>query len=273
MTAPRMSPIFRKMAAGLAQGEILVPLLRSRLWDPDFKGFDIHINGYSSRPPDGWFHPSTHPMFGERLLYYYISQPEKIIKEIFDPASTMTVTQGQFWHEFFQNVLLEAGALQRNPQETGRNPAEWFWSDPLTKARGWSDGLTVAAVTGVEEIAELKTMRGPKAAKIPAGAPDSPEVQKGFRDLVPGYYAQAMEYMRLSGRRRWRCVIVTLEWPFPLREVVLDYDQFAAYEIAEKYRRVLQAVADHRPPPFCCSGGKAAVDCPARGICEMGRVS
>lgn len=268
-----MSPNFRKMVGGLADGEILVPILRNRLWDPDFKGFDIHINGYKARPPDGWFHPSTHPMVDERLLYYYISRPQDLIREIFDPSSTMTVTQGQFWHEFFQNVLLEAGAVQPNPDKTGRNPAEWFWSDPETRARGWSDGLTVANVTGgVEEIAELKTMRGPKANKIPKGAPDSIDVQRGFRDLVPGYYAQAQEYMRLSGRRRWRCVIVTLEWPFPLREIVLDYDPFTAYQVSEKYKRVLQAVADQRPPQFCCSGGKTAAACPARLICEMGKI-
>lgn len=260
-----MTPNFRKLVAGAVSGEVLVPVIRNYLWDPKFPSFTINIDGWKPRPPDGWFHPSTHPLVPERLLYYYLTEPTRMIPEVFDPTSTMTVTQGHFWHEFIQTCLLDAGILQANPADTGRNPAEWLWFDEETRARGWSDGLTLDG-----EIFEFKSMRQAKAAKIANGAPDSPEVQQSFRDLVPGYYAQAQEYMRLSGRKRWRGVVLSLEWPFPLREVVLDFDPFFAHQIATKYRSVLQAAADQRPPMPCCGGGKIAAACPARAVCPMG---
>lgn len=267
MVVDRPSPNFRKMLTGASHGEVLVPVIRSALFDPNFKAFEVRVRGFTKRPPDGWFHPSSHPMLGERALYHYIVDPEQIIPEIRDPHSVMAVTQGSFWHDFIQSVLLDIGALQVNPNPSpGMHPAEWFWSHLATKARGHSDGLTPE-----EDIFEFKSMNNARLSKFPAGAPDDPSVIAHLRKVAPDYFAQGQEYMRLSGRRRWRAVLMAIEYPYPMREIVMDYDPFWAGNLAMKYERVLQAVADGKPPTPCCSGGATARECFARTICPMGK--
>lgn len=275
MTQPiqKVSPTFRRLLTGAQGGEILVPLIQAFLWNPRFPQFEITIPEFKPRPPDGWFHPSTHPLMNERQLYYYLAEPDRLLPEVFDPTSTMAVTQGHFWHEVIQMVGIETGFLKLNPDPIpGINPAEWFWFDEQTRSRGRCDGLTSDKICPDEEVFEFKTMMGQRARKIPQGRPDSPEVEAAFRAMAPDYYAQAQEYMRLSGRRRWRAVILSLEYPFPMREIVLRYDHVFAREIEIKYRKVVQAVADQRPPQFCCGGGKIARNCFARGVCEMGGI-
>ena len=259
---------FRKLLDGSAGGEVLIPIIQTYLYDPKFPSFTIDVEGWKPKPPDGYFHPSTHPMADERLLYHYLVDPHLLVHEVFDPTSTMTVTQGHFWHDFIQMVGLDSGFLLPSPNPTpGRNKAEWYWLHEPTKSRGWSDGVTSPLICLEQEIFEFKTMRGAKASKIAKGRPESPEVQESFRLLVPDYYAQAQEYLRLSGLRRWRGIILSLEWPFPMREIVLDADRVYQHSIAAKYERVLQAAADQRPPTSCCG---PLMDCPARQVCTLG---
>jgi len=259
------SPNFRRLLSGAAKKEVLVPLLRAALFDPDFQDFTVRIRGFVRRPPDGWFHPSTHPLANERALYHYLANPEAMVDDVRDPHSVMAVTQGSFWHDFVQHVLVGVNVLQINPNPTsGMNPAEWFWSDEKTRSRGHSDGLDFD-----DEIFEFKTMNAARLRKIADGEPESPEVLRSFRSLTPDYYAQGQEYMRLSGRQRWRAIIMAIEYPYPMREIAMEYDPFFAQNIALKYERVLQAFADGRPPSECCGNPKG---CFAAAVCEPGRV-
>lgn len=252
-----MSPTFRKVLGGAVIGEKIIPVVQAALWSPDFKSFTVEVRSWEDRPPDGWFHPSTHPLWPERMLMYYLTHAESLQAEPFDPASTMAITQGNFWHSFIEKVLLEAGVW---------NAVEVYVEDPETGARGSMDGVSD------DEVGEFKTMRGARAAKIAKGSPDSPEVIESFKVLAPDYYAQGQEYMRLSGIRRWRGVILSLEYPFPMREVAMGYDHAWNYQVAEKYKRVRQAVADQTMPQPCCApASKDAQVCPARLVCPVGR--
>lgn len=257
----KMTPNFRKLLAGASRGEIVIPILRAYLWNPEFKSFDVKVQGFSRRPPDGWFHPSVHPSWPERMLYYYLTEPEKLIEEPLDPASVMAITQGNFWHEVIELCLEDAGYLSAR---------EVYVEDQHTGSRGKYDGLGV--IEGIdEEVFEFKTMMTAKIAKIERGAPDDPAVIESFRKLQPDYYLQAQDYMRLSGYRQWRGLILGLEYPFGMREIAFGFDAPVAYAIRDKYLRVRQAVADQRPPMPCCSPKSAlAKSCPARGVCEIG---
>lgn len=251
-----MSPTFRKLVQGAVSGEIIVPVIQAALWSPEFKSFDVQVGGFVNRPPDGWFHPSEHPLWPERMLYYLLTAPDRLVSEPFDPMSTMAITQGNFWHSFIEKVLLEAGVWKAIEVEA---------VDHETGARGSMDGVSDT------EVGEFKTMRGARAAKIAKGAPDSPEVVDSFRALVPEYWAQGQEYMRLSGYRRWRAVILSLEYPFAMREVAMGYDHAFNHQTREKYMRVRQAVADQRlSMPCCAPASKEAQACPARLVCPMG---
>lgn len=246
---------FKKLLSGVAEGEVVIPVIRAALWNPSFKSFSVEVRGFEARPPDGWFHPSTHPLWTERQLYYYLTNPGQQQEELFDPHSTMAVTQGHFWHSLIGTVGREAGLF------TG---VEVSVKDERTGSRGSMDA------TLATEVFEFKTMGAGRFSKIEKGAPDDPTVVAIYRKMAPDYFAQAQEYMRMSGYARHRTLILSMAYPFPMREIVLDFDRPFAYEVAEKFVRVRQAVADGRPPPPCCAPlSKESRECPARGVCPV----
>lgn len=252
------NPNFKKIVKGLGNKEKIIPVLFSYLTDPKFPAFDIHIPGYSNRKPDGWFHPSTHPLWTERQLYYYITKPNQMVHERFEYLSSMAVTSGTFWHEFVQTCLLDCGLFLDTEVKV---------SDPEAKSRGSMD----AVMEG--EAVELKTMNDMKMAKLPKGGAEDPVVQEAFRLANPTYAAQANEYMRISGYSRMRFLIIATGYPFNMKEIVLPYDKRAALEVRDKYMRVLQHAADQTLPKGCCSPQSAmAKKCGAREVCPIGQM-
>lgn len=265
-------PVFRKLLQGANGGEKVLPALRAALYDPDFPSFNIHVEGWANRPPDGWFHPSTHPLWPERMLYYYLMSPQDMVHDPFDPTGTIAVTLGSFLHSFVQIVGVRNGILERQPERCGcgtKHPerAEIYLEDREAGSRGHADGALVSG-----EVFEFKSMNPAKAQKIPEGDPSSSIVVEAYRSLSPGYYLQAQEYLRMSGRESMVTVVMGTVYPFPMREVHIPYDRVEAMRIREKYLRVRQAVADQRLPLPCCSpGSKQAQQCPAREVCPIGR--
>jgi hypothetical protein len=249
------SPNFRRVVKGAASGEKIIPMLQSYLRDPTFPSFVVPVHGFEQRPPDGWFHPSTHPLWTERQLYYYLTEPEHLAREVLDDTSTMAITSGNFWHSFVQNCLYNLGLIK---------DAEVYVEDKEAGARGSMDGEME------DEVFEFKTMNDNKMAKIASGGPTTPKVQESFRALCPPYFAQGQTYMRMSGLRRTRFLIATTGFPFQMRELVIDYDQRFAMEVRDKYLRVRQAVADQRPPDPCCGPrSKESKSCVGRMVCPI----
>lgn len=254
------------MLSAVDKGEVVIPIIRAALFDPTFKSFEVKVRGFEARPPDGYFHPSTHPLWEERMLYYYLAEPERLVGEDFDPHSVMAVTQGHFWHCFIEKVGKDCGLFLTEACPCGcKNDVEYGYSDPETGARGHVDGRLV------DEVFEFKTMRPAKVAKIPRLTPTDPELVEWYRLFQPGYHAQAQEYMRLSGYRRHRTLLLSLDWPYEMREIVIEADDYFAYAVKEKYLRVRQAAADKVPPMPCCApGSKESQACTARLVCPMG---
>lgn len=247
---------FRKLLSSLGAGEVVIPIIRAALFDPNFKDFMVKVRGFERREPDGWFHPSEHPLWDERQLYYWITEPERLSPEPFDMHSVMAVTQGQFWHSFIEKVGTDCGLF------TG---CEVKFEDDETGARGSMDA------TLPDEGFEFKTARPNKFREMPKTHPEDAELLEWFKGYWPTYYAQGIEYMRLSGFRRHRMLFLCMDWPYEMREILVPYDHFFATEIADKYRRVRQAVADGRSPTQCCfPGSKEAKACIARLVCPNG---
>lgn len=261
----KASPNFRNLLKSIGNEELVVPLLRTALYDPSFKSFTIKVEGFEARPPNGWFWPSTHPLWPERLLYEYVTAPERLVLEPMDPTGTLAVTAGSFFHTFVQTVLVREGTLEKMPEVCGcgmKHPerAEVFLVDEEAGTRGHSDG-----VVHTGDGFEFKTMNPSKMYGIPKGPPMDPEVLTWFREKCPDYYAQAQEYLRMSGRRRMVVVILALVYPFEMREIHVAYDPAYATATREKYLRVRQAVADQRPPRCGCD--MRTKDCPSRLVC------
>jgi hypothetical protein len=261
----KATPQFRTLLKSIGNDELVVPLLRSALHDPSFKGFVIEVEGFMARPPNGWFWPSTHPLWSERLLYQYLTDPLRLVMEPMDPTGTLAVTAGSFFHTFVQTVLVREGTLLQQPKVCGcgfEHPerAEVFLVDEDAGTRGHSDG-----VVHTGDGFEFKTMNPMKIGRIPQGTPTDPAVLEWFRKKCPDYYAQAQEYLRMSGRRRMIVVILSLTYPFEMREIHVAYDPGYAMATREKYLRVRDAAVRATPPR--CECGPLTKDCPARRVC------
>lgn len=263
MAVKKKNPTFQRMIGGITGGKKLEPLIFNALNDPQHKGFNMKVRSGkgSNRPPDGWFHPSTHPLWTERQLYYYLAEPEAMVKEPFDYLGTLATTGGTFWHEFMQHILIDAGVLK---------DTEVYVEDPECGSRGAMDGHLV-----FDEAWEFKTMYGLKMKKFTElGPPDSPELLAVFKDKCPEYWAQAQEYLRMSGFRTMRFTIMEIGFPFTMAEIAVPYTPQDALPIRDKYMRVRQAVADQvLPQPCCIPGSQMARTCVARDVCPIGRLA
>src|ERR1035437_1407735 len=247
------TPTFTNIIKGARSNEKLLPVIDAYLQEGLFPSFDVHVRGKEQRASDNWFHPSTHPLWPERRLYWYLKDPEKLILEKLDLLGTMATTAGNFWHSFMEVCLVGAGVLK---------DTEVYVEDLETGSRGHMDGEMD------DEAFEFKSMNSMKLNKLVRGSPDDPDVQSQWRDMSPTYYAQAQEYMRLSGYQTMRFLIQTTEYPFVRREVVVPYDKPFALGIRDKYLRVRQAVADQRPSRDCCGMGSLQMkECPSRELC------
>ena len=251
---------FKRILKEVNRGDLFLPVIQTYIHNANFPDFDVPVRSPQDRPPDDWFHPSTHPLWSERQLYYYVTQPIGLIQERLDPLGVLAVTSGNFWHSFMEVCLKDAGLL---------TATEVPLVDEEVKSRGHMDGQSYDP----EEGFEFKTMNAMKMSKIAEGPASSPIVQASWRALVPTYAAQADEYMRMAGLKRQRFIVMNTAYPFPMREICLDYDERAALAVRDKYARVRQAVADQRIPQACCNPGSTeAKQCFARNVCPVGQM-
>ncbi len=251
--ADKVSPRFRSVVKAAHKGEIFVPIFRSYLMEGNFPSFNIESRGWkeNEREPDGWFHPSTHPTMDDRQLYYYMTEPTRMIKEQFDSTSIMAMVAGTFWHAFIQMAGLDIGLI---------TDVEVGVEDETYRSRGSMDGLLSSG-----DALEIKTMALTKMGNIT-------DVFT-FMLKCPEYYAQAQEYLRMSGRDRMVVVLVNTAYPFEMREIHVPYNASAANETCRKYTKVLQAIADQRPPAACCMPkSKESRACMARTVCPIALV-
>ena len=101
---------FRHAIRDAAKGLLLKPVLTNYLFDAKFPAFDVHFPAEEmERRPDGWFHPSTHPMWSERQLFAYLAFPDLMQVERKQYMGTLSVTIGKAMHSFIAMCLKDAG--------------------------------------------------------------------------------------------------------------------------------------------------------------------
>jgi hypothetical protein len=238
------SPAFVTGLKSIIQGDILVPVLRAYLSSPEFRTIEVKVQ-VGGRKPDYWFHPSSHPEWTPRALWLWMVAPQLLEEEPLDPASLLSMTAGSVWHAIITKAMLDLDLLLAR---------EVKFEDPETKSRGSADGLLKSGL----ELFEFKTAKDVRVRKLD----DIPD----FIEMYPGYYLQALEYMRLSGIHFMRFLVMALTYPFEMREFVIPYDHILASQTADKYRLVNQNVADGDVP--ICSACPKKIFCPARAVCE-----
>lgn len=262
-----------------AKTEILIPVVRPLLAKIGETVGKLEVELPTDRPYDGWFHPSTHPMWDERQLYLYKTDPDRLEKDTLDDAAYLSAIHGTFWHTATQTMMMNEGMLlESDPAgKTLHDKAEVPVRDEANNTRGHLDGaLNPAFFTTLDapQGLEIKTLTGFRANDIPAGFPGSAERVEWLKKARPKYYWQAQEYMRMSGFRMQHFLFMGMDWPFPMAEVWLPYNEHDALSTVAKYQRVLWAIKnDAEPDPCCAVKSTKAKQCPVRGACSIGRLS
>lgn len=275
-----MPPQFRRVSANVHEGLILTPLLTTYLYHAKFPSFDVHFTKEDNAPrvPDGWFHPSTHPLMTERQLYYYLDA-SGWQEEPREYMGTLSIVFGKAVHSFIQMCIGPKELGVAVPPPAGNCPVcgkvtgyrrgqcdEHGVVDEQTGSRGHMDGVLQLPELGIVGF-EFKTsnmMKLQKRRDLDLAA---------FRETWPEYYAQVQDYMRISGLRMFVVWFLGLGYPWVTREFHIPYDPFFVAQLNQKYLNVRAARAAGIPPlPCCAPKSKEARACPALG-CEIKRIS
>jgi hypothetical protein len=228
-----------------------VPALQSALNDPTFSGFNIEVEPWTARPPDGYFHPSTQSMWNVRQLALYLMAPKLVVQERMDINGVFAITQGHFWHMFIQHVLKETGFLIDD---------EISFTDEEHKRRGHMDGLL--KIKGVEEGLEIKTINPFKINKMVS--------EEALKELKLQYWYQAQEYLDVFGLPRMRFLFISPSYPFPMKEFVVKADSAHQARRRADYKDAIAIAAQSElplPKGGCCN---SVSGCALKYACKFG---
>lgn len=281
-----LTPDFQRTVDLVTQDKlVLKPLIEAYLEQakfPDKFSVTFHKAGLA-RKPDGWFHPSTHPLWPARMLYYYLTAPEGMEEEQFGYESRMALTMGTAVHAFIEMCIRDAGLMVPltgtcpacgRPHGTRKNQCdEYGVADTSVGVRGHMDGVLWINVTGKTwdpdhpGVFEFKTSNPNKARGLVDNDVD------GFREKWPEYYGQVQDYMEASGLRQAIVLVVVLGFPWKLVEIQIPYDPRYVLKLRNKYRTVRDHETMGTPPDPCCAPFSAqAKSCPARFVCPIGKM-
>lgn len=262
-----LTQVLKQVHSGL----LLTPQLRNYFDAGNTPRVNVKLRPHplDKAPGDGWFHPSTHPLWSERSLYHYLAEPENLTPDKPHYALTMSRDFGSMGHVYVQSALAELGLLPKDLQKCTVCPpalrcAEPGVIDEEVGMRGHMDGiLALPGEPRGGDLFELKTAGEFGGMKV-RGLEDLDT--EGFKVKFPEYYAQDQCYMKMSGRRRTIVVFIILGYPWETREFHVPYDPSYVDKIWEKLAAVRQAVADQSPGHCWCSS-KERTKCRARFLC------
>ena len=94
----------------VTKGLLVKPVLHNYLYDAAFPDFDVKFRNHAmEREPDGWFHPSTHPLWKPGALLRYLTRPSEMPVEKKRYMNTLSITFGTAFHGFVEVCLEDAG--------------------------------------------------------------------------------------------------------------------------------------------------------------------
>lgn len=271
---------FRRVADLVSQDTKVVPLIEAYMRAGRFpKVFTQTFRDEGQeRKPDGFFHPSTHPLMPERMLFYYLTQPEAWIAEELEYENRMAILMGTGVHALIQMCMIDAGILLKpvgtcvacgRPHGTKKNECdEWGAIDRTLGRRGHTDGiLEISMADWGRGLFEFKTIN-PKACF----GLDHNNLE-WLKTKKPDYYAQVQDYLDMLGLSKAVIVFAILGFPWKLVEIEVPIDHAFIIQMKAKYARVRMAERTGILPEACCAIKSAeSKACPARGVCPIGRM-
>lgn len=252
------SPRFRRLLdAGDGKAE-LIPILmdyleRGGLPDP----LTISVRGGTGdRPHDDWFHPSSHPLMTDRQLYYLLTEPDQWNPDPFGYQGRMSTLIGSVLHEVMETALMDLKYLVPLkgtclacglPQPS--QCREHGVVDLKTRARGHVDGIL--NYNGIRKHFEFKTANSMVLRNL-----NNNDIE-AFKIKWPSYWAQAQEYLRMSGLSQSVILVFQMGHPWVMREFHIEIDHEHCMKVERKYLLVREAIANGTPPSPCCAIGSA----------------
>jgi hypothetical protein len=263
---------FRHTLRDANNGLVVKPVLHNYLTDASFPRFVLEFPKQEmAREPDGWFHPSTHPLWNERQLFHYLVHPDAMENERLQYMSTLSITVGKAMHGFIEMCLTDSGLRPHDLQRCTvcppeRECVEAGVVDEETGSRGHMDGILelgqiLRPFQESQPLVEFKTSNQAKLRKI------KDLDLEAFKATWPVYWAQVQEYMRLSGRRMAVVLFMSMGFPWEMREFHVPYDRGHNEMIREKYLNVRALAKMNSTVSLRCCGKPK--DCPARLVCTM----
>jgi hypothetical protein len=241
-------PTFTKISEQAAQGCLVKPLLINFFsGDSPFR-VKMNLERSPDRPPDNWFHASTHPTMTARELYLYMAHPEAQQRELAGYVGKMSMMFGTIMHEVVRQALIQLKVVVPVPQgfcracglPQPRMCKEHGGIHEETRSRGHLDAILNFGDDGIRGF-DLKTIRPLGLNKVPD------MVLEFFIEHWPKHYYQFQEYMRLTGLRNFIVLYMSLGNPWEFREFHIPFDPAIGLEIETKYRAVLAAVERGTP--------------------------
>jgi hypothetical protein len=259
----------------IRKGTVIKPMLQAYLYDAEFPvNLTIKFKkGTQQRSPDGLFHPSEHPTWPDRMLWFYVTKPDKMQPELMRYMNTLSVTFGTAAHHFIEQclkdmkLLLTEAELRDLGYEVHRG--EPRATDDELGCIGHMDGIVRIAVPSMPKVGqhlfEFKT-----GNEWALGSIDDLDTD-AFKKKWPGYYAQAQDYLRMTRFKMSIVLMMQMGYPWTMREFHIERSEQFIHDLDAKYRRVRLAVERNRMPDACCMPGSAqAKKCPARTVCPVG---
>ena len=247
-----MTTAYSGVLRSLIKKELILPYLENQIlsetW-PDSYTVTIDSRPYYGKG-DGYFHPSTHPLMGERLLYYMFhpDHRDQMIREKPSMKREVTLSVGSSIHAVIQTQFQMAGLVSPDNVEVE-------YINDEHHVRGRIDFI-VDHPTGQTIPVELKTM----SARI-----------FGKQDKIkPEWDAQLSLALDAVGQDTGILLLLEVGHPYGIKEFIVPRNDALLSEIYGKFDRVREAIALNIPPTHCCSPGSSTVaNCPARFECWM----
>jgi hypothetical protein len=220
------SAVLRGILSEVRDKKILSPIIRSTLHSPSFTGFTLEVEGWTPRAYDGWIHPSTHTTWSVEQLVEYLTHPEALAEEEPELSFVLSVTQGKFWHQFVQHLLLDNGILVQD---------EVPLCDPVHRRRGHTDGQLANG-----ELFEFKTANSRSFRKL-TNLEALRECTSGY---IAGYYGQTQDYLDMAEVEHMRYLVMCMEPPYEFAEFVVPADPMFQAKQRMKYREAIETAAE-----------------------------
>lgn len=242
----------------LASRDLILPYFESGMladnWPPSYT-IEIDSSPYygldEDGKPDGYFHPSSHALLGERELYYrfHPDTRDKMVWERNSLQRQLGFAMGSALHGVVQTQMVMMGLVA--PEDV-----EVEYVNEEHHVRGRIDWM--ANLNDTRLAVEMKTRTSWLFARQ--------------TEIEPSWRAQLNLAMDSQDVDLGVLLMMESGYPYRCTEFQVQRDRELLAEIYAKFDRVRAAVEANEPPRHCCAPDSTIMQaCPARYVCWLAK--